>query len=169
MTEAQATTAPKKAPAKKAAATKKPRVRRTKAQIEADNAAEAKRREELAAERAAAIPTPRRPKFKKTFHFLEDGQTYFGQQWYRGQEVTIVEGSKEFSLAFDREGRFILDLTPEEQIAKWGKVMYAEGPWPYKGYDTSMVQKNQDGRDIELTPAEVMALEKANKARKLEG
>lgn len=148
----------------------KKRVRRTKAQIEADRKAEEKRREELAQERAARIPQPRTPKWKKTFHFVEDGFTIFGKVWLRGEEVTIEEGTEYFEKAFTPDGKFKMGMTPNEQIERYGVVYYKEGPWDGLPYDLSVYERgqlDQDGGFIEPTPAEIAALQQANKRRHL--
>lgn len=159
------------ADSKKERATKKPaRVRRTNAQIAADKAAEDARRAELAAERAAHIPTPKPVKFDETIHFLVDGVTAFGRVFYKGEEIRIVEGTREYSLAFNIYDEFIFRLTPEEQIAAWGVQRYGKGPWPYGGYEiTDTVDTFVDDVKtvVELTPAEKAALENANKQRNL--
>lgn len=158
--------------------TKKPRVRRTKAQIEADRLAAQKpkrvrrTRAQIEADNAkAAAQPPVKPKekFDKTFHFLTDGVTAFGKVWYRGEEVRIVEGSREYGLAFNKLGDFIFNLTPMEQYVQWGEIRYAEGPWPYGGYETEGLVDEETGKPIELTESEKAALAKANKARHLEG
>lgn len=100
------------------------RIRRTKAQIEADNAAEAKRRQELAEKRAARIPTPKPITFKKIVHVLVDKYWQFGQYYNAGDKIKIVEGTREFSLAFNANGEFIFNKSPEDQLAQWGVVKY---------------------------------------------
>lgn len=66
-------------------------------------------------------------------HFLEDGFTAAGQIWYRGQEVEFVPGSEAHTQQFDRLGKSWLDLIddPRAQVQRWGKHMFARGPWPY--------------------------------------
>lgn len=148
---------------------KSKRVRRTKAQIEADEAAEAKRREELAAARAAAIPAPITPRFRKVFHVVNDGFTVFGKVRYRGEEFVVEEGTPEFALSYDRYGNFIFARSEEDQIEAYGEVKYREGPWPGLPYDTTHVyetgQIGEDGNKIAASKTEIAALEKANKQR----
>lgn len=159
------------ADSKKERTKKKPaRVRRTNAQIAADEAAEAARREQLAVERAAHIPTPKPIKFDETIHFLVDGVTAFGRVFYKGEEVRIVEGTREYSLAFNIYGEFIFGKTPEEQIARWGVQRYGKGSWPYGGYeipDTVDTFVDDVKTVVELTNDEKMALESANRQRNL--
>lgn len=157
---------PKK-PVKKTA----PRVRRTQAQIAADKLAEAKRIEELAAERAAKIPAPKVEPWSRTVHFLVDGYTACGNVWYYGQELTIREGTAEFELAFDSLGNFIFDKSIEEQLAQWGEVRYAPGPWKGKPYELGVQEldiplDNQNKtRTIVPDDKELAALKEANKNR----
>jgi len=67
-------------------------------------------------------------------HFLEDGFTVLGQVWYRGQELEFEPGSPAHQDTYDRTGRSWLDLRNDEfaQAARWGKVMFRNGPWPGK-------------------------------------
>lgn len=68
-------------------------------------------------------------------HFVSDGLSAWGALWFQGQEVEIVKPSKHWDLTVDRNGDSWLDLLndPNAQVAKWGKVMFAPGPW--KGAD----------------------------------
>lgn len=100
------------------------RIRRSKAQIEADNAAEAAKRAEIAAARVAHIPQKKPIVFKKVVTLLVDNFWVYGEYHPAGKVIKIVEGSKEFGLSFDREGNFIFDKTPEEQLELWGVVKY---------------------------------------------
>jgi hypothetical protein len=58
-------------------------------------------------------------------HFIEDGLTFAGQVWYRGQEIEIGpshprwEQAREWIL-LDRYG----------QVERWGKHYFERGPWP---------------------------------------
>lgn len=100
------------------------RVRRTKAQIAADELAEAKRREELADKRAAHLKAPRAAKFDKTVTFKVDNFWAFGYYWPEGHKIRITEDAPEYELSFDKYNNFIYGLTAEEQIAEWGFVKY---------------------------------------------
>lgn len=72
--------------------------------------------------------------FPKTYHALASGLTVTLGEWneakvlYRGQEFTVTAEQYEFTK--DKLGRSWLDLTPEEQEARWGKQQFAEGPTP---------------------------------------
>lgn len=145
------------------------RVRRTQAQIAADNAAEEERRQRLAEERAAKIPAPVVPKWSKTIHFVEDGFTAFQKVWYRGEEITIEEGDQYFDRAFDSKGNFIFGLDENEQIERYGHVMYRPGPWPGLGYDLRVYEAAEIAADktpMKPNKAEIEALERANRRRK---
>lgn len=93
----------------------KKRVRRTKAQIARDN-----EKARLAAEEAEAA---KKAKYK-VVTFLENDFNAFGRQWSRGQEAHVRPGSYFHQLAYDKNGNFILDKTPEEQKKAWGRVRY---------------------------------------------
>lgn len=104
------------------------RVRRTKAQIAADEKAEREKLEKLAAERAAKIPAPKIDPWKRTVHFLVEGYTACGKVWEKGDTLVILEDSPEFRLSFDAYSNFIFDKSPEEQLEKWGEVRYVVDP-----------------------------------------
>ena len=67
-------------------------------------------------------------------HFLTaatvPGPGYLSLALIRGDELTITPELREASI--DRLGRSWLDLVhdPEAQIARWGEVRFAPGPWP---------------------------------------
>jgi hypothetical protein len=61
-------------------------------------------------------------------HFLADGLTSNGRNFYRGQEVTF--GPEAYAETQDRFGDSWLDLTEAEQFAKWKEVKFRKGPWP---------------------------------------
>ena len=69
-------------------------------------------------------------------HFLEDGMTFSGQSWYRGQEVEFEIGGTAWEQQKDRNGNTWLDLVDDidAQWAKWGKQMFARGPWRGKSW-----------------------------------
>lgn len=68
---------------------------------------------------------------KILIHFLEDGFTFSGVMWYRGQECEFVVGSKAYEQQKDRNGNSWLDLRDdvEGQYARYGKQYFASGPW----------------------------------------
>lgn len=164
---------PKKAPAK--------RVRRTKAQIESDEIAELRRKLELAEARAnvaqietqearAALPQPAAGKKKLTYHFVEDGFTAFGKTWYRGEEITLVEGSEDWGAAFDRFGVFIFEKGDYEQMEAYnGTVFYRQGPWPGLPFDPKNIyepgQIDEHGNPVTVSADEIAAIEKVNTQR----
>lgn len=65
-------------------------------------------------------------------HFLEDGFTIAGNIWYRGQEIEFVKGSPAYEQQKDKNGDSWLDLLhdPAGQYRRWGRQMFAPGPWP---------------------------------------
>ncbi len=64
-------------------------------------------------------------------HFVDDGFTALGKVWYRGQELEFVPGSRAYRDTFDRTNATWLSLrgNDKEQIARYGRVMFREGPW----------------------------------------
>ena len=75
-----------------------------------------------------AAQEPETPVEEFLVHFLDDGLTLAGKVWYRGQ--TLLVDSKVRSRTTDRLGRCVLDLTAEQQTAKWGRPKFGRGPWP---------------------------------------
>jgi hypothetical protein len=135
-----------KAATSKRKASGQKRVRRTKAQIEADTRAELVARELLAQEKAAQIPAPKVPKFKRTIYFVADGITALGEVWESGDVVTVVEGGQYYDSAFRDDGSFVLDLSPEQQLARWGHVKYYQEQLPdapVKGSQSTAAAQNK--------------------------
>ncbi len=69
-------------------------------------------------------------------HFVEDGLTLLGQVWYRGQEIEVTQGTDAWDLLVDPTSGMLLKLDEDEQIDRWGKRYFRNGPWRGKGYDT---------------------------------
>lgn len=61
-------------------------------------------------------------------HILEDGFTFLGRTWYRGQEVSF--GEKAYEETKDRHGNSWLQLDDEGQFLRWGRINFRRGPWP---------------------------------------
>lgn len=74
---------------------------------------------------------------KILLHFLEDGFSIAGSIWYRGQEVEFVVGSDAYKQQQDRNGKSWLDLVNDTagQYKRWGRQMFAAGPWPGRAWD----------------------------------
>lgn len=72
---------------------------------------------------------------KLLIHVLEDGLTFNGQVWYRGQEIEFdLPGgggdTQPFEDTKDRHGKTWLALDEAAQMRRWGKVRFRRGPWP---------------------------------------
>lgn len=84
--------------------------------------------EALAAARAFEA---QQPVYTKTegeavlIHFVEDGFTFAGQVWYRGQEIEIGPGHPRWEQVL---GWITLDKYA--QIERYGKQFFEHGPWP---------------------------------------
>ena len=105
---------------------------------------------------------PREDGEKILIHFLEDGCSFGGQVWYRGQEVEFTVGSDNYQKQFDTKGRSWLDLADDKaaQFKRWGRQMFASGPWPGKPWgDTSGL----------TDPDEIKAAEAAAEAERRRG
>lgn len=58
-------------------------------------------------------------------HFLEDGLSFAGTVWFRGQELELDVGSQRW-----QEAQAWINMTDFEQMQRYEKVMYRKGPWP---------------------------------------
>lgn len=58
-------------------------------------------------------------------HFVDDGFTFAGQVWYRGQEVEIGPDHPRWN-----EVLSWITLDKYQQIERWGKQYFDHGPWP---------------------------------------
>lgn len=69
-------------------------------------------------------------------HFVADGITALGHNWYRGQELEFTVGSPAYRDTCDRHGWSWLSLRDDEaaQVAKYGEVKFRPGPWPGQDY-----------------------------------
>lgn len=65
-------------------------------------------------------------------HFIDDGFTAQGTTWYRGQEVEVVVGSKQWNDSLDREGNSWFSMTEEDQLDKYDKAFFRRGEWKGK-------------------------------------
>ena len=92
-------------------------------------------------------------------HFLEDGFNALGNVWYRGQELRIVKDGPEYNSTIDRNGNTWLDMLDDDQTQyrRFGKKMFARGPWPGKRWDEVSVSdfKLQQEGDREYYEAAV--------------
>lgn len=94
-------------------------------------------------------------------HFLADGVTALDRVFVRGEEVRVKEGTTWYEQAHDRDGNCIFALSDDEQVRRFGKVLWAEGGWPYDPYD---LQARLDNGEL-LTAEEQTLLKAANEAR----
>lgn len=79
-------------------------------------------------------------------HILEDGFTFAGRTWYRGQEVEI--GPRAFEDSKNRLGVSFLSMDDEAQYKAYGKVFFRKGPWPGQ-------RTYEDGAEIKRISAPV--------------
>lgn len=67
-------------------------------------------------------------------HFLEDGLTFAGQVWFRGQELELEVGSERWV-----EAQAWINMTDFEQAQRFnGKVFFRKGPWPGLRYQDAL-------------------------------
>lgn len=96
-----------------------------------------------------------------TIHFVEDGLTLLGKVWFRGEELTINPGTRqwdEVQVVFKGQKRCLITLDEDEQIERWGKRFFREGLW--RGKPLSEILDDPD-----LTDDEKAALRKAQQIR----
>ncbi len=70
-------------------------------------------------------PSGQRPVL--TFHIVRSGWTWAGQVWYRGQEISLEEGTPRW----DEAQRFI-NWSEAEQMERYGCIRWRLGPWPFR-------------------------------------
>lgn len=92
-----------------------------------------------------------------TVHFIEDGFTALGKVWYRGEELTIVPGTKEYDEAPRRFGKVFAEMDEFEQEEVWGRRIFRSGPW--RGKRLTEIE------DPDMTENERAALERAEQKR----
>ena len=91
----------------------------------------ARERQHLEALAAARQFEAQQPVYAKTegeavlIHFVDDGFTFAGQVWYRGQELEIGPGHPRW----EQVTGWIM-LTKFQQIERYGKQFFDHGPWP---------------------------------------
>jgi hypothetical protein len=76
-------------------------------------------------------------------HFLEDGLSFAGTVWFRGQELELDEGTPRW-----REAQVWINMDDFQQMQRFGKVMYRKGPWPGLRY----VDALREGQHQPLDP-----------------
>lgn len=67
-------------------------------------------------------------------HILEDGLLLAGAVWYRGQDFDVQPGQPEWALVH-QGGKCLIDMDARTQLRKFGRQMFAPGPWPFEPYD----------------------------------
>ncbi len=63
-----------------------------------------------------------------TIHFTDSGLVFDGRVRLRGEQFTLTEVQIESTK--DRNGRSWLDLSDDEQLARWGRINFQRGPAP---------------------------------------
>lgn len=71
-------------------------------------------------------------------HILEDGFTFAGQVWYRGQQLEFIVGSARWEQA-----QAWIGMDDWAQMAQYGKIYFRPGPWPGKRYSDALQPENQ--------------------------
>ena len=101
-------------------------------------------------------------------HFVEDGFTFAGQVWYRGQEIEIGPAHPRWP-----EVLGWITLDKYQQIDRYGKQFFDRGPWPGRrsyldGADSFQRLKTEDKKDTFAGPGED-ALRQADEVERRRG
>lgn len=70
-------------------------------------------------------PSGQRPTI--TFHIVKSGWTWAGLVWYRGQEITLEEGTPRW-----HEAQRFINWSEQEQMDRYGCIRWRLGPWPFR-------------------------------------
>jgi hypothetical protein len=76
----------------------------------------------------------------RRIHFLHDGLTSLGKVFTRGDELELTDEVLEETT--DTKGHSWTSLTEDEQAERFGKVYFADGPFP----ETEKVDPYKDSR-----------------------
>jgi hypothetical protein len=100
-------------------------------------------------------------------HFVEDGFTFAGRVWYRGQELEIGPGHPRWQDA----ARWIM-LTRPQQVERYGREYFEHGPWPYRrsyadsqGAYEELATMDKSGKFAGPTPEQLRQADAAEQAR----
>ena len=104
-------------------------------------------------------------------HFIEDGLTFAGQVWYRGQEIEIGPAHPRWEQA-----RAWILLDRFGQIERWGKQFFDRGPWRGRGYldgindfEKLSAGKDEQGNPVTFAGPGEEALRRAEEAERRRG
>lgn len=130
----RSSSAKKAAPAKPKPAPKQPEIdlEAIKAQIRAEieKEIEERSRKEVVEVAPDVIEAPpihaHAAEDEVVIHFVDDGLTFGGEVYYRGQELSLNPVDNPW-----------VNMPRTRQIQKWGKQLFAKGAWPYGGFDLS--------------------------------
>ncbi len=119
-------------------------------------------RPEITNAKKSPFEVPRSNENTRVVHFLEDGITVASRVWYRGQSFYVDEDSPQFGEMPKIGDRVWLDLTEDEQIEIYGKVMFRPGPWPHKNWD----EVDWDEEYSKIDPNDLEAVRRYEKRKK---
>ncbi len=105
-------------------------------------------------------------------HFIEDGFTFAGQVWYRGQELEIGPAHPRWEQA---RGWILLDRMG--QAERYGKQYFERGPWPGRrsyldgadGFQRLSAGKDADGNPVTFAGPGEQALRQADEMERRRG
>jgi len=105
-------------------------------------------------------------------HFIEDGLTFAGQVWYRGQEIEIGPRHPRWEQA----RQWIL-LDRYAQIDRWGKQFFDRGPWRGRqsyldgagSFERLSAGKDEQGKPVTFAGPGEEALRQADEAERRRG
>lgn len=64
---------------------------------------------------------------KLRIHFVSEGFTFGGKVWHIGEELEIGPGHPRWEQVLPW-----ITLTKPQQVGRWGRVFFDQGPWPYQ-------------------------------------
>jgi hypothetical protein len=73
-------------------------------------------------------------------HFVDDGFTFGGAVYYRGQELSLNPLDHPW-----------VNMPRTRQIQKWGKQLFAKGAWPYGGFNLNDPELSDEDKARLLT------------------
>jgi hypothetical protein len=118
-----------------------------------------------------ATPTPELPA-TVIIHFVDDGFIAFGRSWFRGQEMEIATDGEQWKTTYakihksDPTTKQYWPLLDEyQQIAKYGKRFFAQGPWPGRRDFDGASFENLKGAGLPSQAELVAALNASNRVR----
>jgi hypothetical protein len=85
---------------------------------------------------------------QQVIHLIEDGLTFAGLTWYRGQEIRLTVGSERW-----KQAQAWINQTDFEQVERYGSIKFRPGPWPGLSYADALKQQQHPLSALDKTKA----------------